>query len=33
MCCSSPSQGGSVAVTPGTFAGAKAFRCVSDPLN
>ena len=26
-------QGGSVGVTPGTFAGAKAFRCVSDPLN
>jgi hypothetical protein len=26
-------QGGSVAVTPNTFAGAKAFRCVADPLN
>ena len=27
------SQGGSVAVTPDTFAGGKAFRCVADPLN
>jgi RNA polymerase sigma factor (sigma-70 family) len=26
-------QGGSVAVTPNTFAGGKAFRCVADPLN
>jgi hypothetical protein len=26
-------NGGSVALTPDTFAGAKAFRCVADPLN
>jgi hypothetical protein len=26
-------QGGGVAVTPNTFAGSKAFRCVTDPLN
>ena len=26
-------QGGGIGVTPDTFAGAKAFRCVSDPLN
>ena len=25
--------GGSVAITPNTAAGAKAFRCVTDPLN
>ena len=27
------SQGGSVATTPDTAAGAKAFRCVTDPRN
>jgi len=26
-------QGGGVSVTPNTFAGSKAFRCVTDPLN
>ena len=26
-------QGGSVAITPNTGAGGKAFRCVADPLN
>jgi hypothetical protein len=26
-------QGGGVALTPNTFAGSKAFRCVTDPLN
>jgi hypothetical protein len=26
-------KGGSVALTPNTFAGRKAYRCVADPLN